>query len=101
MALYEELVMRPSVLRLGEAMERKLQRDDSKPDWCMQSPRYLRNMLIEEVTELLNASASEALDEAADVANLAMMYAERVMSEETDRGRSMMFAAREPKPKHH
>jgi NTP pyrophosphatase (non-canonical NTP hydrolase) len=78
----EPMVLRPCVQRFAEAMERKLRDNDHKPGWQHDIPASLVERAREELDELDDAvlcgeDASFILDEAADVANFAMMIAER------------------------
>lgn len=70
------LQLHPGIAQLAEAMQRKLDRDHHKGPWHSTSAYRLMNLLMVECTELRNAKPGEALDEAADVANFAMMVAQ-------------------------
>jgi NTP pyrophosphatase (non-canonical NTP hydrolase) len=76
------LALRPSVIAFAQAMERKLRANDHKGGWHHDSAHALSARLREEHEELhrvieeRTASASDVLDEAADVANFAMMIAD-------------------------
>lgn len=74
--------LRPEVQAFAEAMERRLQANDHKPGWKHDTVLSLQVRLDEEVAELDEAVHGTAtkeriLDEAADVANFAMMIADR------------------------
>ncbi len=74
--------LRLSVLRFAREMERKLRENDDKGGWGHCSQQYLSMRLSQEREELREAVRSNAghravLSEAADVANFAMMTAER------------------------
>lgn len=71
---------RPEVKWFAKQMERKLIANDHKPHWHREETEWLLHRLVEEVKELLNAVYMEPtvniIDEAADVANIAMMIAD-------------------------
>ena len=73
--------MRESVLWFGDKMEHKLLANDRKPGWEDLSDVYLLKRLHEEITELEAAlgdtSAEAIILECADVANFAMMLADK------------------------
>lgn len=75
-----------TVKRFAVAMRRKLRENRYKDGWQGETLAYLVDKLQEEVDELVELVISdnlhpsdiiEALDEAADVANMAMMVADR------------------------
>lgn len=90
--------LRPEVLVFATAMEERLRANDHKPGWLDDSPEALFARLREEADELRNVFQNESdesdsgdwitlpgplmqsnvLSEAADVANFAMMIADRV-----------------------
>lgn len=78
-------MIRPEVVAFAEAMEAKLNLNDHKEHWNKQSMSYLVQRLREEMLELrdkLNTpikdlEPGEILSEAADVANFAMMIADK------------------------
>lgn len=71
---------RPEVEWFADAMERKLRDNDHKRHWRGMTMQYLSMRLTQERKELYAAIASgdaaKVLDEAADVANFAMMVAD-------------------------
>ncbi|MBH0331464.1 hypothetical protein ABH14_16950 [Brevibacillus brevis] len=80
--------MREEVLWFAEQMEAKLKENDHKEGWNGCGIFWLKNRLIEEVNELSDAmdaghNSESGLDveniirEAADVANFAMMIADK------------------------
>ncbi len=88
------LKLRPSVQRFAQAMEAKLRENDFKGGWSADTVESLVHRLDDEVKELKEAlglacdscgtggshspdSPSAILEEAADVANFAMMISER------------------------
>lgn len=83
-AITEELVTaRAEVSRFAERMETKLRANDHKQHWSTCDLGYLLRELDKEVNELHGALAAgtdvEAVaNEAADVANIAMMIADKV-----------------------
>lgn len=72
--------LRPEVLRFARAMEKKLRANDHKKHWYWMGSQYLSVRLTQESRELRHAmkrgNADQILDEAADVANFAMMIAD-------------------------
>jgi NTP pyrophosphatase (non-canonical NTP hydrolase) len=77
------LIPRPILSRFASLMEQKLQENDYNGGWDICSTCWLGARLVEEVGELLIAiSESHCPDEikreAADVANFAMMLADKV-----------------------
>ncbi len=77
------LELRPEVAAFAQAMERKLrEHDDTRGHrgWSSAQPDWIMVRLAEEVGELAKAvrlrRRAAALDEAADVGNLAMMVAD-------------------------
>lgn len=92
---------RPAVAWFAEAMEQKLQANDHKPDWSGSDTQHLVHRLLEEVLELHQACVvtevqapemkqmcvSEIVREAADVANFAMMIADKASGLFAQRGR--------------
>jgi NTP pyrophosphatase (non-canonical NTP hydrolase) len=73
---------RPEVVWFADAMERKLRENDYKRHWLTLGMQTLSMRLTQEREELRDAVASgdaaRTLDEAADVANFAMMIADKV-----------------------
>lgn len=71
----------PEVLRFAHEMERKLSENDHKGGWEDCTQQYLSMRLTQEREELRRAvergDAKEILSEAADVANFAMMAADK------------------------
>lgn len=73
---------RPSVKWFAEQMERKLSANDHKGQWQSCDAMWLLRRLKEETTELEEAllqakfDAHELINEAADIANFAMMIAD-------------------------
>ena len=76
-----ELKLRPEVRRFSEVMERRLRENDYKGGWKDCDYSYLTRRLQEEIDELHIAVQCKSLDlipkEAADVANFAMMIADK------------------------
>lgn len=75
----EEIVgLRPQVLWFANEMERQLQANDHKTGWDRMAARQLLNRLKQETIELGRAieSGKNVAEEAADVANFAMMIAD-------------------------
>lgn len=70
--------MRPAVHWFANEMERQLQENDHKSGWDTLSLKWLLNRLRQETQELERAIAKGTgiTDEAADVANFAMMIAD-------------------------
>ena len=84
--------MRAAVRRFAEAMERKLKTNDHKRSWKDCDEQYLSMRLTQERHELRRAcqcgDAATILDEAADVANFAMMIADNAARRQRRAGRS-------------
>lgn len=90
---------RPAVAWFAEQMEQKLQANDHKPDWervDRDELDWLFIRLLEEALELHKAALyagqgpwtkKDVVEEAADVANFAMMIADKVTGMFTQRGR--------------
>lgn len=80
-------MIRESVMRFAEHMERRLAANESKGHWSGCSEWYLFRRLQEETGELeevlheLGGASSTVINEAADVANFAMMIADRARIE--------------------
>lgn len=76
-----EIQLRPCVQKFAQEMERKLRANDHKTHWLGSETKYLSRRLTEECSELRRAirrgNADETLAEAADVANFAMMLADK------------------------
>jgi NTP pyrophosphatase (non-canonical NTP hydrolase) len=75
----EEIVgLRPPVAWFANEMERQLQANDHKTGWDHMAARQLLNRLKQETIELERAieSGKNVAEEAADVANFAMMIAD-------------------------
>ena len=74
--------IRASVLWFAEMMELNLLANDHKGGWENETCEYLSGRFVEEVYEFIDAmdscNASDIIHEAADVANFAMMLADRV-----------------------
>jgi len=73
--------MRESLIKFAVIMEKKLKRNDHKGGWVGEDIDYLLDRLDEEVVELRKAIEKEHIgkrikNEAADVANFAMMIAD-------------------------
>ena len=73
--------LRPEVAAFALLMEAKLRKNDHKTGWKHHTSRALFNRLTEEALELIEAikagrSAGVVGEEAADVANFAMMIAD-------------------------
>lgn len=88
--LLEELAryefVREPVLWFAGKMESKLQENDHKGGWENCTFQYLFQKLDEEVKELTTCISEEkAIQEAADVANIAMMIADRARKALTQR----------------
>ena len=86
--------VRPVALWWAGVLEGTLRRNDHKPHWDTLPPSSLLVLLVVEVAELVGALAGTdriaIRDEAADVAALAMMIADRVSDRPTlDRGRQV------------
>ena len=78
--------MRESVYHFAMAMEAELKKNDHKGGWDGESVDWLLKRLDQEVIELKDAirlgkNPSEVGEEAADVANFAMMISEVVYNE--------------------
>lgn len=77
----EPVVLRPEVFRFALEMETKLFLNDHKGGWHRESALWLLERLYEEASELRHSIDSgcceEIRSEAADVANFAMMIAEK------------------------
>ncbi|MGE5572976.1 MAG: hypothetical protein ACM3ZU_08170 [Bacteroidota bacterium] len=82
--------LRPALSEFAVYMEHKLRRNDHKPDWRTCSLAYLRGRLNQELAELDEAVQSgdpyRIYDECADVANFAMMIADRAKSNRREGG---------------
>lgn len=83
--------MRPAIKCLARAMEVKLQARESKVDWRLQGRLSLLVGLMGEVFELVHALLFRddvgVLEEAADVANFALMLFDQKVGAFADRGR--------------
>lgn len=77
-ALMEAADIRQEVSWFSLEMERKLKANDHKGGWRDCSMDYLFRRLREEMDELALAEGDDIIDEAADVANFAMMIADRL-----------------------
>lgn len=81
---------RPEVEWFADAMERKLRDNDHKRHWTHMSMQYLSMRLTQERKELYRAvadgDAEKVLAEAADVANFAMMLADKAKRAAQARG---------------
>lgn len=75
------VLWRPEVVAFANAMELKLKENDHKRHWSHMSMQFLSMRLTQEREELRKAVAAgdvaEILREAADVANFAMMIADK------------------------
>lgn len=72
-----DLELRPEVARFAQLMERRLRANDHKGGWRGDTPHALLRRLREETDELyLAITAEDVGNEAADVANFAMMIAD-------------------------
>ncbi len=86
-------VIRKSVLLFANDMENKLQQfDQSKPDWNSLNVRHLYSLLLDEVGELhaeilTGESVNDVVLECVDIANFAMMIADRLVYQNKNRGR--------------
>jgi hypothetical protein len=73
--------IRPEVRRLALAMEAKLRKNDEKGGWADMDQWQMYHRMIDECRELTNAlvgmNPKFILDECADVANFAMMIADK------------------------
>jgi len=80
----ERVVLRPEVVAFAVLMETELQRHDHRGGWSGCAPQWLFGRLLDEVTDLYRTTSGELDDgtigdpgeEAADVANFAMMIAD-------------------------
>jgi len=74
----EILGLRQPLAWFANAMEHQLQANDHKTGWQGMTDRQLLNRLKQETTELERAieSGKSVVEEAADVANFAMMIAD-------------------------
>jgi hypothetical protein len=99
--------MRPLVRYFAEHMEENLRRNDFKGGWEDDEPAALVERLHEETAELelqlgrhtINPCSKLVLREAADVANFAMMIADRVSNEPwPDQGRTELKPPEPPPP---
>lgn len=72
------ITLRPCVQAFAERMETKLSANDHKGGWSHMAKEDLVRLLIDEFYELVVADAENVADEAADVANFAMMIADVV-----------------------
>jgi hypothetical protein len=76
--------LRPEVLAFAQLMEAKLRENDHKGGWQYDSPWVLSGRIFDEAREVREALQKPSVDpmhvacEAADVANFAMMVADRV-----------------------
>lgn len=67
-------------------MQKKLDRDSHKGSWTETSPDTLYRLLMDEVDELTSEiDPDKIMHEAADVANLAFMFAEAVRKRELEK----------------
>lgn len=75
-----DLDVRPEVARFALAMEAKLRANDYKRPWRNCPLQYLSMRLTQERRELFDAIAArkDVIGECADVANFAMMIADKV-----------------------
>lgn len=92
----QEIKLRPEVQAFAELMEMKLRKNDHKPGWLNDHPKALFNRIYDEMKELSEAidnfplggegkfgaqdQTMKVANEAADVANFAMMIADRVQA---------------------
>lgn len=87
-----DLRWRPEVVWFASAMEQKLRANDHKRHWRDMSIQYLSMRLTQERKELYAAIASgdatKVLNEAADVANFAMMVADVVRRSAGEKGKA-------------
>ena len=80
------MTLRPEVQAFAEAMERRLRENEHKGGWKRERPAWLFKRLREEEFELwtawadrrfsLDVPVTRIVDEAADVANFALMIAD-------------------------
>ena len=90
--------VRPAVMDFAIEMEKKLLANDHKGGWQDCTFEYLMDRLREETCELNRVMYSEdAVGEAADVANMAMMIADCVLSERRAARESVPAVDDEPK----
>ncbi len=72
-----DIEIRPVIMSFAQRMEMKLRKNDYKGGWHNELTTHLQRRLLEEVIELFNAVGREdKYNEAADVANFAMMIAD-------------------------
>jgi hypothetical protein len=71
------LLLHPCVARLAVAMQNKLWANTHKGGWHKCALRWLRARVVSETLEMVQAPDEDVWREAADVANFAMMYADR------------------------
>jgi len=80
-----EARMRAEVERFADVMEERLKENDHKGGWLTCSSEYLLRRLREEVDELETALTEDSNDdliaEAADIANFAMMIADKAIQQ--------------------
>lgn len=81
------MVVRKEVMDFSELMEIKLRKNDHKTDWkANPNPEWFFTRLLEEVDELRQAMkyerSGDIMEEAADVANFAMMIFDIYMQKE-------------------
>lgn len=78
--------LRPPVMWFANEMERQLQENDYKAGWSSLSAKWMLNRLKQEVRELERAiiAGKEVVEEAADVANFAMMIADNYTNGEEE-----------------
>ncbi len=79
MAIDTEIELRPEVQAFAERMERALLSNDHKGGWDDCRDEYLLGRLEDELLELrkaINGRGGSVQEEAADVANFAMMLAD-------------------------
>ena len=86
----EQITIRPEVLWFAEQMEITLRKNDHKGGWSEDkcSMNYLHERLHEELGELTYATGlsgqgtkEKIIEECTDVANFAMMIADRILSQ--------------------
>jgi len=71
--------LRPEVYKFAKAMEAKLKANDYKGGWMTMTPGEVIRRLKEEVEEMCEAAIMHeggVLEEAADVANFALIFAQ-------------------------
>ena len=68
--------IRKEVMCFAREMEKKLRENDHKSHWSGREQEYLFTRLMEEAGELHAAYLDTIVEEAADVANFAMMIAD-------------------------